>query len=247
MDQQPQQVAPQKPRHLFLYAAIAFAVLVLGYFGIMVVQSLRSLTTNDPVEALVQAYATQVSNSSISGTGTSSQEVVSSDDPYFGSKDAKIKIVEFGDFQCPYCKQALESVKAIQQQFGDTIFFQFRDFPVVDSHAEAYNAALGAECAHEQGDEKFWQFHDRLYQFQDELSTEVITSIAQRIGLDVAKFNLCFSSKKYADEIQRDYNDGLAAGVTGTPTFFINGRRIPGAIPSDIFVKVIQKIQELDK
>jgi len=232
-----------RPKHnIFLYALVIAVLGSFTYIAVIIYKGTQT-STDDVIASISDAYVHDLSiDSSGLGSLDSGANLETQDDPFFGSREAKVRIVEFGDFECPFCNQELTVIKQLQTRYGNQIFFQFRDFPVVTSHPNAFNAAIAATCAYEQGNEKFWLYHDRLYQFQDSLSDELYASLAQRIGLDIQSFTSCYSQKTTSDEVEQDYLDGLDLGVTGTPTFFINGSRVPGAIPFDIFVKVIDKL-----
>jgi protein-disulfide isomerase len=175
-------------------------------------------------------------------------EVSLDDDPVKGSPDAKVTIVEFSDFQCPFCQRFfLQTLPQIEEKYIKTgkVRFVYRDFPL-NFHQYAQKAAEAAECADEQG--KFWEYHDILFQKLSEWATvgeSKFKEYAQQLGLDMQKFNQCLDSGKYANEVQKDYNDGLKYGVSGTPTFFINGIKIVGAQPYSVFEQIIE--QELSK
>lgn len=164
---------------------------------------------------------------------------VSDDDPSFGSRDAAVTIVEFADFGCPYSRTASFVVRALAQKYSDQVFYQYRDFPLEDVHPGATLAAQAAECAREQ--DKFWEFHDKIYLNQTDLRRERFVQFAQELNLNPRSFSRCLDSGRYAAEVNSDYQDGLDAGVRGTPTFFINGNRIPGSIPADTLEELIQR------
>jgi protein-disulfide isomerase len=175
-------------------------------------------------------------------------EVSLDDDPVKGSSNAKVIIVEFSDFQCPFCARfATQTLPQIEEKYIKTgkVKLVYRDFPL-NFHQYAQKAAEAAECADEQG--KFWEYHDILFQKLSEWATvgeSKFKEYAQQLGLDMQKFNQCLDSGKYANEVQKDYNDGLKYGVSGTPTFFINGIKIVGAQPYSVFEQIIE--QELSK
>lgn len=162
-------------------------------------------------------------------------------DPSFGNPNAPLKIVEFADFECPYSRDESLIVREIQARFPDKIHFVYRDFPLEDIHPHALKAAEAANCAHEQ--DKFWAMHDKLYQNASRLTDLDLKLYALEVGLDITKFNACFDSRKYKDEIEIDRADGIAAGVVGTPTFFINGKRIAGAIPLELWEQILARIK----
>lgn len=206
---------------IILVIAIILALIILAYLLFLIAKKgviLSSLNNN------------QASNQ------TSNINVVTTDDPYKGSNEAKVVIVEFSDFECPYCFQEFPVVRQIIETYGDQINFIFRDFPIAD-HPYAQKAAEAGECAHEQG--KFWQMHDKMFINHDQLDDESLKIYAQQVGLDTNQFNECLDSGKYKKEVENDYANGLAAGVTGTPTFFINGQIVEGAVPLEFFKQVI--------
>ncbi len=164
-------------------------------------------------------------------------------DPYKGNADAPVTIVEYSDYQCPFCQKFWgETLPRIQSEYIDKglVKFVFRDFPLSSIHPYAQKAAEAAQCAFEQG--KFWEYHDRLFSdsrsWQREGSDE-FKRIAKELGLDGSRFGECIDSGKYAGEVQRDLQDGIRAGVTGTPAFFVNGVVIEGAQPFAAFEEVI--------
>ena len=163
------------------------------------------------------------------------------DDPVLGKKDAPITIVEFGDYQCPFCGRAFQQTfPQIKKDYIDTgkAKYVFRDFPL-SFHPNAQPAAEASECAHEQG--KFWEFHDTLFTNQESLGKDFYLKLAGDLKLDVAKFTQCIDSNKYKQEVEDDFNAGSQYGVSGTPSFFINGVRLVGAQPYAAFKQVIDQ------
>jgi protein-disulfide isomerase len=162
------------------------------------------------------------------------------DDPWVGNKDADVIIVEFSDFQCPFCARALPTVNQIKETYGDDILFVYRDFPLRSIHPQAQKAAEASQCAFEQ--DKFWEYHDLLFEKQSSWSgvgVPIFKEYAVDLGLDTDTFNDCLDSNKYADEVEADLQEGSHFGVTGTPAFFINGQKISGAQPFTIFKQII--------
>jgi protein-disulfide isomerase len=162
------------------------------------------------------------------------------DDPFKGSDTAKVTIIEFSDFQCPFCKEAENTLKEIEKEYGDKLRIVYRDFPL-DFHANAMVAAMAAECAHDQ--DKFWQYHDRLFEVSTPdgsmLDAGSLKKYAVELGLNSGEFNNCLDSGKHKNEILSDIKDGKRYGVTGTPAFFINGKKLSGAQPFAAFKKLI--------
>jgi NhaA family Na+:H+ antiporter len=146
---------------------------------------------------------------------------VSSSDHLSGPADAPLQLVEYGDFQCPYCGEAYWDVKRIQDDFGDKLAFVFREFPLPQSHRYALGAAAAAEAAARQG--RFWAMHDRLFEHQQALAPEDLRDHAAALGLDLAQFATDLTSDAVARRIEADIRSGTASGVPGTPAFFVNG------------------------
>jgi len=166
--------------------------------------------------------------------------VSADDDPGKGPEDAQVTIIEFSDFQCSFCANYVnETLPIILATYGDQVRYVFRDFPITSSHHQAQKAAEAAQCAFEQG--KFWEYHDMLFQRQEALDVPSLKSYGTALGLDESAFNLCLDSGEYAEEVQMDFADGLTYGVTGAPTFFINGRKLDGAQPFSTFQIVIEE------
>ena len=160
--------------------------------------------------------------------------------PRFGAENARVTIVEFGDFQCPFCQQAFSIFRQMMARYGKQVLFVWRDFPVSDIHAQAQGAAEAARCAHEQG--KFWEYHDMLFLNQGDLTAGALQSYAGRVGLDTKAFGECVASHRYAKAVQDDFAAGVANKVRGTPTFFLNGFQVAGVIPADLFSAAIEKL-----
>lgn len=144
-----------------------------------------------------------------------------------GPKDAPVTLIEYGDFQCPYCGMAYPVVKQVQGRMGESMCFVFRHFPLTEVHPFAEGAAEAAEAAGEQG--KFWEMHDILYQNQNTLAPEDLVGYAQQLRLDVPRFITDLKTHAHAKRIREDFLSGVRSGVNGTPTFFINGVRHDGA------------------
>ncbi|MFH1682553.1 MAG: thioredoxin domain-containing protein [Candidatus Woesearchaeota archaeon] len=173
-------------------------------------------------------------------TETAPVQVSIDDDAVKGKADAPVTIVEFSDFECPFCGRYIEQTyPQIVKDYIDTgkVKYVFRDFPL-GFHAEAKPAAMAAECAHEQG--KYWEYHDLLFANQDSLSADNYKQWAEDLGLDTTKFDACVDSEKYSSEVDADLADGQSYGVSGTPAFFINGKLISGAQPYSVFKQAIE-------
>ena len=143
-----------------------------------------------------------------------------------GNEQAAIKIVEYGDYQCPHCGRAYPIIKEIQSTFGDQILFVFRNFPLQESHWYATIAAQAAEAAGKQG--KFWEMHDAIFENQQQLSEEYLDSLAEKLGLDMDQFEQDLNSEEISDKVEDDFESGVRSGVNGTPSFFVNGEKFDG-------------------
>ncbi len=158
--------------------------------------------------------------------------------PLFGSPDAPITLIEFSDFECPYCRSFMPTLEQIKAEYADEVKIVFKQFPLNQIHPKAQKAAEASLCAHEQG--KFWETHDLYFAEQDRLEIADLEEKAGRLDLDTAAFSACLTSGKYVDVILADTSDGTAVGVTGTPAIFINGRPLPGgAVPFEVVAEMI--------
>src|SRR5277367_5246832 len=144
-----------------------------------------------------------------------------------GPMDAPIVLLEYGDYECPYCGVAYPIIKAIQERLGDRLCFAFRNFPLVNSHPHAQHAAEAAEAAGTQG--KFWEMHDMLFEHQEALDDDDITQYAATLGLDTPRLIREVLSGTHTARVREDFRSGARGGVNGTPTLFINGVRYEGA------------------
>jgi protein-disulfide isomerase len=167
------------------------------------------------------------------------REVEAGNGPALGPANAPVTIVEFSDFQCPYCSRGAALIKQVHKQYGDRVRLVFRHFPLKQIHPYAAKAAEAANCAAAQG--RFWEMHDRLFEKQAELEPAALKRYATDLGLDGKAFAKCLDSGTEALAVQRDQTAGEELGVRGTPAFFVNGRMVKGALPIDRFARVIDR------
>jgi len=166
---------------------------------------------------------------------------VSARDHAEGPEDAPLTLVEYGDYQCPYCGAAYPVVKRLQKTLGKDLRFVFRNFPVTQAHPYALVAAEAAEAAALQG--KFWEMHDLLYERQTHLTPDVIPVWAKKIGLDLNKFGKDIKQGGVVEKrIQEDRQSGIRSGVNGTPTFYINGKRYDGSPDYDSLLAALESL-----
>ena len=166
-------------------------------------------------------------------------EIATEGHPAKGPADAPVTIVEFSDFQCPFCKQVVPTLAQITQKYGDQVRLVFRQFPLSSIHPFAEKAAEAALCANEQG--KFWEMHDAMFGDQSKLEVSALKVTAGNLGVDKAKFDECLDSGRFAQRIKDDETAGSLVGVSGTPAIFINGRSFSGAQPYDALASAIDE------
>ena len=207
--------------------------------------AIKTFLVNDRTQAARQAYLDQLkTKTTVTLLLEPPRQTIKAAGPSQGPPSAPIEMVEFSDFQCPYCLAAHATVKQVLAAYGDRIRFVYRNYPLAN-HADARPAAEAAQCANEQG--KFWQYHDRLFTDQATLGDAGLKKSAADLGLDTAKFDACLDARKYKAVVDADIRDGDEAGVTGTPAFFINGRALVGAHPLDAFKRLIDEELALKK
>jgi protein-disulfide isomerase len=167
---------------------------------------------------------------------------VDADDPVFGPASASVEIIEFSDFQCPFCQRLTATLEQLKAEHGSDIRLVFKDYPL-PNHAQAFKAAEAGNCANEQG--KFWELHDTMFSRQSELGVEDLKRHAGELGLDQATFDACLDSGRFAEQVSADLMVGQQYGVSSTPTVFINGRAVMGAAPFETFDEIIR--EELER
>ena len=162
------------------------------------------------------------------------------DDPVIGPEDAPITIVEFSDYECPYCQQwHTEVFDRLMLAYPEQVRLVYRDFPITSIHPNAMPAAVAANCALEQ--DMFWDYHDKLFRMELGLSTDAYQEYASQLDLDVEEFVECLDSGRYEEEVQADFDFAANLGVRSTPTFFVNGIAVVGAQPFEVFQQVIEQ------
>jgi protein-disulfide isomerase len=156
-----------------------------------------------------------------------------------GDAKAAVTIIEFSDFQCPYCQGAQATLKEVLAKYEGKVKLGFRDFPLQQIHAQAQPAAEASRCAGEQG--KFWEYHDLLFANPSMLQQTGLIEQARKLQLDDKRFEACLTSGKFRSAVQSDQQDGMRAGVNGTPAFFVNGILLSGNQPASAFYKIIEE------
>ena len=199
---------------------------------------LKNLTTQKQVERRTQFTNELTAKASVKTLLDPPRSTVNfqKDIPSIGPADAPIQIVEWSDYQCPFCKRAHPTVEQVLTEYKDKVRFTYVDYPL-SFHKQAWPASVAVHCAAEQN--KFWEYHKNLMEVNGDLSAADLNKRATDLGLNAGAFGTCLDSKKYDTRIQTSFNDGAALGVTGTPAFFINGRMLVGAQPIEAFRDVI--------
>jgi len=162
--------------------------------------------------------------------------VVEAYNPFRGPADAPVVLVEYTDYQCPYCDRAQPTINAVRERYGDSVVHVFKNLPL-PMHQQATLAAEAALCAADQG--KFWELHDWLFANKNNISNDTLTAQAETLGLDVPVFTTCLDSRTHKAEVEADAKEAGTFGIRGTPGFVVNGRILTGAQPLEAFVAVI--------
>jgi serine/threonine protein kinase len=218
---------------------VAAGLLLLGV--VLLIFSLKSNNQNTRLQVVSAPTATSAPAQKGSNSSGSAAAGMVDDDPSLGPVNAPVIIVEFGDYQCPYCKRwNSEILDKLLETYKDEVRFVFRDFPLTQIHPQAEMLAAAAECADEHG--LFWYIHDALFNAPDDVTEQYLISVGASIFPDYTDFANCLVSGATLDEVRQDYEDGLQLGVQSTPTFFINDVSIIGAQPFDTFKQVIDQI-----
>lgn len=160
-------------------------------------------------------------------------------DPALGSSSAPVTLVEFSDFQCPYCRQVAPTLKQIRVKYGDKVRIVWKDFPLTQIHPQAFKAGEAGHCAADQG--KFWEYHDRLFANQSALMPSDLKQYAADIGLNAETFTACLDTSKHGERVRDGVAQGTGLGVNSTPTLYINGRLLSGAQPYENIATLIEE------
>lgn len=159
-------------------------------------------------------------------------------DPVTGPPSAPVEIVEYSDFQCPFCKKVAPIIKSLRSTFGDQVRVVYKDFPLT-IHAQAREAAEAAQCA--QAQNKFWEYHDVLFGHQDALKKDDLKRYARDLGLDAADFNRCVDERRFESRVRADLDEAERFGLSATPVVFINGRTVMGAAPGEVYETIVRE------
>jgi len=164
---------------------------------------------------------------------------VAATDPTLGRASAPVTLIEFSDFQCPFCQRVEPTLKRVRDTYGDKVRIVWKDFPLTQIHPQAFKAGEAAHCAGDQG--KYWEYHDRLFANQQALQPDDLKKHATDLGLNGSAFASCLDSSKYGERVRDGVAEGTRLGVNSTPTIYVNGRMLSGAQPYEAFVTVIDE------
>ncbi|MDP2631226.1 MAG: DsbA family protein [Candidatus Uhrbacteria bacterium] len=226
------------PKMLFAFGLVTGVALTSILGGSISLPSFASGDGNSVVRSFDTADTADTGDSADTGSVAVLAPITADEHIRGDIQNAKVVLVEYSDFECPFCGRHHPTMLDIMDNYGDDVAWVYRHFPL-SFHAEAEPAALASECAAEQ--DKFWEFADVMFENQDELSDELYLTVAGDIGLDVSAFTECYESNAYSASIEEDLASGQLAGVRGTPATFVNGIMVSGAVPYDTLIDIIDQ------
>jgi protein-disulfide isomerase len=223
-------------------AVFVLVILAVGGFTWKIFSYYQDFQSGElmPTATYHATSATAERLAALARNGEGSGELATDDDPSFGPANATITIVAFTDFGCPYSQEESYVLEGITHNTNDEVRVILRDFPLTDLHPGADKAAMAAECAAEQG--KYTEMYRILNKTSEEFIEERLLQYALQAGVEKQEYLRCMSSDFYTDEVNNDIADGIAAGVTSTPTLFVNGIKIEGAVPYGILYEAVQSL-----
>ena len=225
---------------MFLPGAIILASLILGgslvYSGGVNINTSGGTTVRSTTRTTSDTTLSRVDNN-----GSTVTFIIGVDDHIRGNPNAKVTLVEFSDFECPFCSRFHPTMLQALEEYRDQVRWVYKHFPLDAIHPQARPAAEASECVWEQrGDEGFWEFADAMFENQSRLGNAFYEEVALDIGVNLSQFQTCISERKYQDKVEQDYQQGLQAGVAGTPGSFVNGVPVRGAIPYSQLQSIIE-------
>jgi protein-disulfide isomerase len=217
-----------------------FAIQVLRYMGEIRAGKPNPFTARERevsvTRLLAQTPLTNVDLSRVESKGT---------DPMLGNPAAKIRIVEFLDFECPFCRRSAPELRTFMARHANEVLLIVRDFPLESIHPQAMDAAIAARCVFAQGEaDRYWRYHDLLFSSKDPIGAAMLRTTAQTVGADLGAFDACVASRAPEVGIRASIEDGTAAGVRGTPTFFVNGYRVQGEVDLATLEEILSQMRE---
>ncbi len=219
--------------------AVCLGLLLVVAFVWRVVFYMNALSTGTLDPASLSFVDQFTAARAAAGPQAGTADISSKDAASTGPEDAVLTIVQFADFECPYSRQVSASVRALALQYQDRVRVEFRHLPIAELHPTAVQAAEASECARAQG--KFWEYHDKLFANQTEISPANLSRFATEIGLDRGAFDRCMVAGAGTARVKADLAVAAETGIIGTPTFFFNGVPVQGAIPADILAQLVKR------
>lgn len=224
------------PKMLFVFGIVT-GIAVMALFGGSV--DLPSLQANSGEDKVVKTFDAPADSGS--GSAGVLAPVTEADHIRGDINKAKVVLVEYSDFECPFCERHHPNMLKVMEEYGDDVAWVYRHFPL-SFHPEANPSAIASECAADQG--KFWEFADAMFDSQDDLGEDLYQSTAKKIGLNMKKYNDCYENGDKLQDVNDDLASGSAAGVSGTPATFINGQLVSGAVPFATLKDAIDSLLE---
>jgi protein-disulfide isomerase len=239
------EIKPANRSTLFWIAGVVIAFIVgMGAGYLIWAMPLQSQLATVQASATAVAQKAGQEQTAVAGDQQDQQQQVKrydvpiADNPIWGNPNAKITIIEFSDYECPFCRKwHNEVLPQIKEKYGDQVRLVYRDFPLYTIHPDAQSAAEAANCAGEQ--KRYWDFNEKLFTTSDPLGNQTYEKIAQELKLNLSSFKQCVAEGRYKSEVEADSNYAANLGVRSTPTFFINGLAVVGAQPFEVFQQII--------
>jgi len=233
----------QKTGWILLFAFGSLLVVFVIAFSFLTLHFMQEIKQGDG-EALRERL-NKNGNVAVAPSLQSIRNIIeTNDDPFLGNPEAELVIVEFIDYKCPVCKEFSSILHRINSSFGDKVKIIIRDFPLESIHTDVSKLAYFANCADKQ--DKYLEAHDLIFLIQDEIpeyiSDEYLIGLANRLELNVDELEVCINNRDTVFEVIKDFDDGMAGGVEGTPTFFVNGEKIQGLVSWESWKKYLEKI-----
>lgn len=241
----PFQGPPKTMFFLGFFAGVALCTTLALIFFVYSIASGKGFALGGGSNAPVVAAPTGAAPTAAAPTAAAGpvKPVDEKTDHIIGAKNAKVTLIEYSDFECPFCSRHEATLKQILQEYPNDVRLVYRHFPLVSIHPNAQKLAEASECAAELGGaNKFWEYHDKIFgEFTAQTFTAArVVGAGKDIGLDEAKFKACIDSGKFAGKVNESVNEGAAAGVQGTPGTFVNGKLVEGAVPASVFKAEIE-------
>lgn len=240
----------RKKRKRFLIVAgfvvLVFILMPIVYIAVLSVRyyhGIKSGAIHSREDVLSMTKLPNVSaNPNVSREDLDRLQSLAENAPELGKREAKITIVEFVDYQCPFCKDSAAPIRKVIESEGDRVHLIIRHFPIAELHAEARDAALAAMCALEQGQKAYWRYQELLFAEQENLGAEAFRTMAGNANINVARFDECMAARRFDLSIDRDIETGKKVNVEGTPTFFINGMKYEGSLDERMIRAMIEQV-----